>query len=194
MCPIWTLLKKKKSNFLWKRWGEEVEQNCLDGNTKIGGGLAEPQQRRLSESYPCWACLWWVWTGTVRTWRSHACIFSCSSSLLLRGSGVNGGCLEKSAQKEDSSFRVKIQEGLSLWQSLATGQGSFSLPHSSGCVSVAFVSVCGRSDDHEWVERSDGGLHSQVCMYPSWSVARLQDKGCLISTDTGMECALLSDH
>lgn len=34
-------VKKKKK--LWKHWGE-VEQNCLDVNTKIGGGLGELQK------------------------------------------------------------------------------------------------------------------------------------------------------
>lgn len=34
------------------------------------------------EPYPCWASLWPIWKGTVRTWKSPVCTFSCSSSLL----------------------------------------------------------------------------------------------------------------
>lgn len=116
MCPIWTSLKKKKrSKFLWKCWGE-VEHNCLDVNTKIGGGLREPQQRRLSESYRCWACLWWVWTGTVRTWRSHACIFSCSSSLQWGKGGMLGkvstkGLVSGLKSRKDFHFDKVLQQG-----------------------------------------------------------------------------------
>lgn len=40
--------------------------------------------------YRCWASLWRVWTGTVRTWRSPVCTSSCSSSLLLAGGGGRG--------------------------------------------------------------------------------------------------------
>lgn len=42
------------------------------------------------EPYRCWVCLWQVCTGTVRTWRSPSCTFSCNSSLLLRTRELTG--------------------------------------------------------------------------------------------------------
>lgn len=126
--------------------------------------LGEPRQTRLPKSYRCWACLWWAWTGTVRTWRSHACIFSCSSSLLHEGmlgkvsTKKKRKTLVSGFKKKKEKEEEKSRNGFLLLQSLATGQESFSLLHSSsGCVSVALVSVCGGSDDHEWLESGDGG-------------------------------------
>lgn len=55
--------------------------------------------------YRCWVFLWWVWTCTVRIWRSPACTFSCSSSLLLGAGGL---------WNEDSDFEKSFAKVLRL--------------------------------------------------------------------------------